>query len=116
MHSNGCDCATTSSITYSDHKNSMTLLHHLKTYRKSYITAAAVAVVAMGAFGSMSGQQAPQQSPAASESSGLPDVGVHKVIVSNGDGTNFPKKGDKISMEYTGWTKAKYMDGKGPEP
>ena len=29
-------------------------------------------------------------------------MGVKKDIIKAGDGTNYPKKGDKVSMHYTG--------------
>ncbi|KAF2805809.1 peptidyl-prolyl cis-trans isomerase [Mytilinidion resinicola] len=30
-------------------------------------------------------------------------MGVEKVILSAGNGVHFPSKGDKVTMEYTGW-------------
>ncbi|KAF2489107.1 peptidyl-prolyl cis-trans isomerase [Lophium mytilinum] len=30
-------------------------------------------------------------------------MGVEKVILSEGNGVNFPSKGDTVTMEYTGW-------------
>jgi FK506-binding protein 1 len=31
------------------------------------------------------------------------EPGVSKTVLKQGDGTEFPKKGDEVSMEYTGW-------------
>jgi len=30
-------------------------------------------------------------------------MGVEKVIISPGNGVDFPRKGDRVAMEYTGW-------------
>ncbi|KAF2705607.1 peptidyl-prolyl cis-trans isomerase [Pleomassaria siparia CBS 279.74] len=30
-------------------------------------------------------------------------MGVRKVVLKSGNGTDFPKKHDEVSMEYTGW-------------
>jgi len=30
-------------------------------------------------------------------------MGVDKVIISPGNGLDFPRKGDRVAMEYTGW-------------
>ena len=30
-------------------------------------------------------------------------MGVEKTLISEGDGTTKPQKGDTVSMEYTGW-------------
>jgi FK506-binding protein 1 len=30
-------------------------------------------------------------------------MGVEKTIIKNGNGTDFPKNGDDVAMEYTGW-------------
>ena len=30
-------------------------------------------------------------------------MGVEKTIIKQGNGTDFPRKGDEVAMEYTGW-------------
>lgn len=30
-------------------------------------------------------------------------MGVEKTLISEGNGTDKPKKGDTVTMEYTGW-------------
>jgi hypothetical protein len=43
-------------------------------------------------------------------------MGVDKTIIKNGNGADIPKKGDTVSMEYTGWLfDATKPDNKGGE-
>jgi FK506-binding protein 1 len=30
-------------------------------------------------------------------------MGVEKTIIKEGNGADYPKKGDNVAMEYTGW-------------
>jgi FK506-binding protein 1 len=30
-------------------------------------------------------------------------MGVDKIILSEGNGVDYPKRGDQVTMEYTGW-------------
>ncbi|KAI4723526.1 hypothetical protein E4T48_00210 [Aureobasidium sp. EXF-10727] len=39
-------------------------------------------------------------------------MGVTKQIIKQGDGVNFPKNGDNVSMEYTGWLSENGSKGK----
>ncbi|CAD0090559.1 unnamed protein product [Aureobasidium vineae] len=39
-------------------------------------------------------------------------MGVTKQIIKQGDGQNFPKNGDNVSMEYTGWLSENGSKGK----